>query len=507
MAKSRSKNALLNIVIIGVMQVASFIYSLVTKDLYLSKFSLSAYGVVDLFKSFFGSLMLVELGFGTILTYNLYKPVAIKDDDELRKQLSVFRTIYTCVCTIIFVVSIIVSPFIYKIFNISYSDGLLVYIIYFSYLIQVLAKYNLYYKNAVLNAGQFKYIDNGVTALTDLVCFILKILAIKVFNNIYLFFIFLLIIPSFAYYISSRWVNNNYNVKGIKFASFKEVKDSGALSQCRKYIYATLYSLFFGSIDNMLISAILSTDALAYTTNYNSLFVTAWQVIITINAALRGIMADYANKKENIKDIKEVFDVVTCFNFFVTAMATVGFYCLIDDFIVVWIGKEYLITRDVMSVCLIVQMINCLFEPVYSIFVINGYIFKEKWPLVISAGANFILTIVFLHLFGLIGAYIATIIGLLIKFIGKLYYVLSGVFRDYKLDILGRYLLYCVVIGLEMYLINIFIGSLSLDASGVMLFVYKTLILVVLVGIINLIIVLLNKSMRNYIKHTILKKG
>lgn len=506
MAKSRSKNAVLNIVIIGVMQVASFIYSLVTKDLYLSKFSLSAYGVVDLFKSFFGSLMFVELGFGTILIYNLYKPLARKNDEELRKHLSVFKTIYACVCGIILLASLITLPFIYKVFNISYDDRLLVYVIYVSYLIQVLVKYSLYYKNAVLNASQFKYVDNGITAFTDLLCFIFKVLAIKVFDNIYLFFIFLLLIPSLAYCISSLWVNNNYNVKNIKYASFKEVKESGALGQCKKYIYATFYSLFFGSIDNMLISAILSTDALAYTTNYNSLFVTAWQVIITINAALRGIMADYANKKENVSDIKEVFDVVTCFNFFVTAMASVGFYCLIDDFIVVWIGKEYLITRDIMSVCLIIQMLNCLFEPVYSIFVINGYIFKEKWPLIISALTNFILTIVFLHLFGLIGAYIATIIGYIIKFIGKFYYVLGGIFKDYKVDILSRYLLYCLIIGLEMYFINRFISLINLNASGILLFVYKLVILVLITGIINLIIVSFNKSMRNYFKHTILKK-
>ena len=68
-------------------------------------------------------------------------------------------------------------------------------------------------------------------------------------------------------------------------------------------------------MDNIIISMVLSTDAVAYTTNYNSLFATGWQVAINIMVAIRGIMADFVNNTNNNEDKKQIFDVVSSFNF------------------------------------------------------------------------------------------------------------------------------------------------------------------------------------------------
>ena len=71
-------------------------------------------------------------------------------------------------------------------------------------------------------------------------------------------------------------------------------------------------------------------------------------------------------------------------------------------------------------------------QPINNVFIINGYIFKEKLPLIISALTNLFLTIILIKSIGLIGAYIATIIALFIKWYGKFYYVLGGIFNEHK---------------------------------------------------------------------------
>lgn len=503
---SRTKNAVINIVIILVMQVLTFMYSLVSKNLFLSEFSLSAYGVVDLFGSFFNSLLLLEMGFGTILIYNLYKPLADNDKEKIEKQLSIFKTIYFCISVIIVGISLIILPFIYNIFNIAYDGKILVYEIYLANIVHVLFKYHYLNKTSILDASQYKYFSNTISIVIETVVFITKFISIVIFKNIYLFFFAQLFIPSISYYIQSLIVNKKYKIGKIKFASFEEIKECRVLHQCKKYIYATIYSLVFFSMDNIIISMVLSTDAVAYTTNYNSLFATGWQVAITIMVAIRGIMADFVNNTNNNEDKKQMFDVVSSFNFIVSSLLLVGFYSLIDNFIGLWIGSNFIIARDIMLALLLVKTMDCLFEPVNSIFIIEGYIFKEKWPLIISALTNFILTILLLNKYGLIGAYYATIIALIIKWAGKFYYIVFGVFKDFKVSVISRYLIFSIVIGLEMFFINNISKTIIPNVNSIVLFVEKFIIVVIITCLIDLFIILLNKNTREYIKVTLLKK-
>ena len=154
----------------------------------------------------------------------------------------------------------------------------------------------------------------------DALVFALKVISIIVFNNLYLFIFAQLFLPSVSYFIMSCVIDKKYDVKNIKRASFKEVIESGALSQCKKYIYATIYSLVFSSMDNIIISMILSTDSIAYTSNYNSIFASGWSVAITIMVSIRGVIADYANNVKDSGNKKDVFDIVSSFNFIISSL-------------------------------------------------------------------------------------------------------------------------------------------------------------------------------------------
>ncbi|WP_370778090.1 oligosaccharide flippase family protein [Holdemania massiliensis] len=504
MKSSRTKNTMINIFVIVLMQVLNLIYSLVSKSYFLSEFSISVYGIVDLFSSFFHSLMLLELGFGTILIYNLYKPIALKNNEEIRKQLEIFKTIYFYLIVIIVVVSLLFSPFIYKIFNISYHDAILVYEIYYSNVLHIIIKYWTLNKISILNASQEKYIENISLLIMDSISFVFRMIAIVVFRNIYLYMFSQLLIPSLAYLLEVIWINKHYEVGRIKLISFKFVKESGVLNQCKKYIYATIYSLVFLSMDNIIISAMLSTDSVAYVTNYNALLMTGSQFITTVMVSLRGIMSDYNLKQKSMEGFYDVFSIVASFNFVIVSLMIVGFFVLMDDFISLWLGHEYVISGTILIALLVIRMLENIFEPINSVFIINGYIFKEKWPLIISALTNFILTIILIKYFGLIGAYIATIIALFIKWFGKFYYVLSDIFKEYRIRVLLKYSVYLSLIILEMIFIKQFVNIIVPNVTSLLLFVYKFLIVVIAVLLIDGIIVIQNKSVRTYVRNTLL---
>lgn len=498
---SRTKNAAINIAVIIIMQIMSFLYNLISKKVFLSVFSLSVFGVTELFSSFFNSLMLLELGFGTILIYNLYKPVAENNVEEIKKQVSVFKTIYAIVSTIIIAISLIVLPFIYDIFNIAYEDSLFVYMVYIFNIIHVIVKYYFLNKTSIFSAGQFKYIENIIVLIIDLVSFIIRMVSLLVFKNIYIYFFGLSLFPVVSYFIEGIWINKKYNLYNVKYAKFSEINQSGAITQCRKYIYATVYTLIFNSMDNIIISALLSTDAVAYTTNYNSLFNTAYQVIVVIMLSLRGIIADYDNNSDDDSKLYGLFNIVSSFNFIVSSLTMVGLYTLIDNFIVLWLGSNYIIAHEIMVSLLGIKLLDAIFEPVNSIFIIKGYIFKEKIPLIISALTNVVLTIVFINYFGLIGAYIATIMAVIIKWIGKLYYVLTGVFKEYMKEVVVKYILYIILIIIECLLIEYISSSLIISVNSLLLFTLKLVIVVISTCLINVAIIMTNKDTREYVRN------
>lgn len=496
----RGRNTFINILVIVVMQIANLFYALISKRLFLDQFSISVYGVIDLFGSFFRSLMMLELGFGSILVFNLYKPVSNNNINEIRRQLSLFKTVYAIISFVILCISLLTLPFIYKIFNISCKEKLLVYTVYLLNVFSILIKYHYLNKISILNAGQVNYVQNITIIITDFICFIIKVLSLVLFHNAYLYVTSLLLIPSLAYILQSIWVDNYYDIKKIEYAKISDIKDSEILTQMSKYIYATIYNLIFLSMDNMIISVKISTDAVAYMSNYLSIINIGSTFVETISLSLRGIIADYRFSNNDSKEFFRIFKYLSIIFFFMTSIIIVGFYSMIDDFISLWIGQQFVIKNCILIILLLIQLMDCLFEPISIVFNVSGYMFVEKYPLILSAITNLILTIVFIDCFGLIGAYIATLIATIIKWISKFYYVLSGVLKKFSIKTISIYFLYLSLNLFEMLFVKRFVDEIILNVNSLILFIYKTVLVIIVTSIISSLVIFLDTEVLTNIR-------
>lgn len=497
---NRSKQAIVNIIVVVVMQVLSLLYALVSKKIFLDNFSISAYGVIDLFGSFFRTLTLLELGFGTILVYNLYKPVANGDYETIKKQLSYFKTIYLVISLIIVIIAIICGFFIYDFFNIDLQDRILVYEIYILNIISVFVKYRCLHKISLLNASGYKYISNISYMIVDTIGFLAKIISLKVFGSENLYILSLLVSPILSYLFEYIWVDRKYKLGKIKYASFCELKESGVFLQCKKYLYVIIYTLIFNSMDNIIISSKFSTDTIAYVTNYLTLFIIGRDFVVTLSSSLRGILANYYNQDVSELDFYKIFDILSSLNFLLCSIVSIGFYTLIDNFIILWIGDQYVIDDKLMIVLLIMTMIDAFFSSVDSVFVIKGYIFEQKWSLIASALTNLILTIVLINTVGLIGAYIATLIALIVIWVAKAHRVFKDVFCGFYFASIIKYIIYVMIIFSEMIIINFFAGKIFVNVNSLTMFVCKFIFIVVLTSFTNGLFVVANKNVRLYVK-------
>ena len=69
-------------------------------------------GLNGLFSSVLSVLSLAELGFGSALVVNMYKPVADGDDESICKILGYYKKIYFVIGIVILVIGIGILPFL-----------------------------------------------------------------------------------------------------------------------------------------------------------------------------------------------------------------------------------------------------------------------------------------------------------------------------------------------------------------------------------------------------------
>ena len=83
MSESRTSNSIKNISANITYQMLSFVLSFVNRTVFIQVLGIGYLGINGLFNDVLSMLNLAELGFGTAMTYSMYKPLAEKDYDTL----------------------------------------------------------------------------------------------------------------------------------------------------------------------------------------------------------------------------------------------------------------------------------------------------------------------------------------------------------------------------------------------------------------------------------------
>ena len=76
MNESRTSNSIKNISANIMYQVLSFVLSFVSRTVFIQVLGVGYLGINGLFNDVLSMLNLAELGFGTAMTYSMYKPLA-----------------------------------------------------------------------------------------------------------------------------------------------------------------------------------------------------------------------------------------------------------------------------------------------------------------------------------------------------------------------------------------------------------------------------------------------
>lgn len=410
MSKSRSKNALLNIVFGYAAQIGILILSFVGRRIFLNFLSVDYLGINGLYSNILTVLSLAELGLDTAVLYSLYKPVADNNIPLINSLLRYFKKIYTVLALGIFAVGLAVIPFLKFIVksNLNSTDLIIFYLLF---LVNTVASYFVAHKVAFLSACQEQRIQKLVMLSSNLILQILHIIVLLIWKNYYV-------------YVSATVVTtiiNNLILNAICNKIHPHLKDktepvSFEKGPIRSRIYSTFVYKIGGvavnNTDNILISMLVSTAAVGFYSNYYTIISAIQGFIAIISTSLIsgiGNLGAGGDKKRQY----EIFSMALLFYHFVAALGLAGFSLLFNDVITVWLGSKYLFDGKTVFIIAFNFYITNAVTPIWMYREANGLFEQVRYLMLIRALINIVLSVILGKICGTFGILLATAISLI----------------------------------------------------------------------------------------------
>ncbi len=455
----REINSVKNSITAIICYLISIVLGFITQSIVVKLLGAEYLGLNGLFSNILGMLGIFELGIGSSIIYNLYRPIAKNNIEETKSLMKIYKISYNAIAIVVLLFGLCMIPFLDTIVG-KVTIDVNITLVYILFLLQTVVSYIFTYKRSIIIANQKNYIVNIVHIFYLIFINGLRLLILKFTKNYYMFLTFVIVGQLVENIILSIIANHKY-----KYLNSKDIKpiSKELLNDIKKRIKALFFHNIGGiivlSTDNIIISKFFGLVTVGIYSNYSmiinyvkSLFS---QIIGSITASVGNLLVEENNKDK----IFDIFQKTRFLNFWISCFTAISILLIINPFIEVWIGKEYLLTLGVL-IAIVFDFFQKMMRNAYGTFKsASGTWIEDKYVPLVESALNIIFSIVCLKIFGLAGVFIGTIISGLALWCysyPKLVYkkLFNRSYKDYAKETIG-YILLFIIIAIITYLISL----------------------------------------------------
>ena len=345
----RTKYSSINILYSLIGQFVAFFVSFLARIIFVRYLSDLYLGVNSLYSSILTILSLAELGFGTAIIFSLYKPIYENNEIEISKFINLFRRIYYIVAGAVLVSGIVTLPLLKYIIKDDdvLSIGLNKLIIYFLlFLVNAVISYFMSYKRSIIMADQKKYINTIVKYSFFLLTNITQIILLVLTRNFVLFLITQIVFTFIENLVVTKIVNKKYPyILLYKNEKLDDISKRIVYKNAFAMLSHRLGGVTINFATSIMITAFLGLSITGKYSNY--LF-----IIVAINSIVSQIFDSFTASvgnlfaSGNIEQTKKVYFVLLFINHWIAIYTTISIYVLVNPFIEVWLGIEYVFAPE-----------------------------------------------------------------------------------------------------------------------------------------------------------------
>jgi O-antigen/teichoic acid export membrane protein len=406
--ESRTNNSLKNMIYSFSNQILMLLLGFVSRSVFLYCLSVDYLGIQGLFGDILNMLSLADLGFGTAMTFSMYKPLAEKDYRKLAGLTNFYKKVYRIIAISVTVIGLMLVPFLKYLVNLdSEMPNLKLY--YILFLARTVASYLVVYRTCIINADQKSRILTRYQSIFSILSTIVSCIFLILTKNYIVYLIVQVIFTYLVNFYSSYIAGKMYpylkeNVKLSK----KET--NGIFKRIGSAFLYKVSSVLINATDNTLISVLIGTKFVGYYSNYTLI---TTKLVSFVNTAFYSLTSSLGNLivKEGKERRYQVFEIMQSVSVVLSTFCVTCVLFLLQDFIFVWLGHEYILDNLVVYALTTNFYFSISLLPIWVFREATGIYQKTKYVMLITALINVILSIVLGKVIGLAGIIFATSIA------------------------------------------------------------------------------------------------
>ena len=393
-------------------KVITLVLSFVSRTIFICLLGNEYLGINGLYSEVLSMLSFAELGFGSAMTFALYKPIAENDERTAARLTEYYKKVYRIVAIVIAALGVSLLPFLQYIVkgadSVTLRELRLYYLIF---LFNTVVGYFVTYKYSVVNASQKNYIVTNIDMVVHSATVIFQIISLLVFRD----FLIYLITQSLCLLLSRVFISLylNRRVPILRVHCEEKLSREEKLpifNNVRGLMVHQLSAIAVNSTDNIIISSFESMGVVTVglVSNYNLIIKS---VIDFVNILFSSVTAGLGNMvaSDETENYRKSFLELNFMSFWIYGFCSIAFFVLIPPFITLWIGEENLIDTVSFALILVSVFLKGQMRTFTNARIAKGDFNRDKWWSLLEAVVNLVVSVIFASRFGLVGVYIGTV--------------------------------------------------------------------------------------------------
>lgn len=482
----RSSNSIKNIIFSVTLSVVTMIVGFIAQKIFLEILGTEYLGVQGLFTNVLSILGIVELGIGPAMIYKLYKPLAKNNKEKIKSLISFYKNCYIIIAIVITSLGLMLLPFLKYIVGETNIEININYI-YILFLVDTACSYLLTYKRSILYADQKNYVLDAVHIIYIILMNVSQIIILVLTKNYILYLIIKIIFRILENIVLTLITNKKYPyIKEKKVKQLSKREKKSIYINLKGLIYQKISGVASQGINNIIISSFLGVSTVGMYSNYNlvlqALNNLISQAFTSITASVGNLLTETDTQKSY-----SIYKKLLFINSWIFMFASIGILCIIEPFITLWIGEQYILPFSVLIVLVINFYIQGMKRTSNTFKEAAGIYYKGRFLAISETILNILFSIVLIKLYGLVGVFLGNIVSSLVWFFyGYPKYIYKPIFKRNYVEYIKDYIPY-VSIGIIVSIITYFIVQL-IQIENIW---SKILIDIIIVGLIPNILYML----------------
>lgn len=493
------------------MKMLETVLAFILRTIFVQNLSTAYLGVNGVFANILTVLSLMDLGAGSAISFALYETLAQDNKSKVVALMDLYRKLYRNIGLIIWALGLALTPLLKYVITLPENIPN-IYIIYWLNIANTVMTYFLAYKRTLLIADQKSYVNYQNAMFFKITRFIILAIVLIVFHS----FILYLALDILNTLVSNVAISIKVS-KMYPYLSKTQAEQLPAQEKQRlwKYMKAGLLNkvgqTVVTSTDNVIISAFISTITVGLYSNYllviNGIENVVFLVFSNVTSSVGNLAA---SKNVTNKKTKNIFNVLQMVNHVISTISCVGLGALLNDFIELWLGADYLLSHDAILICVANLYITLNTNSVSNFMGARGemYYLNRYRPLVEAIINLFVsLSLVRFTDLGITGVFIGTTVSFMFGRIWMDAKVLFNCWFHEKYTVYIKDYMTKFGITTALYLICSVICRSVREQMGLSLFSFILMIAgTLIICCVTLILVYRNKESYKYVKQMILVK-